>query len=408
MTDPSSGDPILSEALLRRIKRSSRRLAVEAMRSMEAQLPFVSGLNASQRADVQMVVQTAVANFVDWLHDPSGDIFSTVEAFRVVPQDLTRKVRLSETVEMVRVAMEFFEKWLPLMARDDAQLVSLTEAVLRYGRDLGFAAAAVYASAAESRSAWDTRLEAMVVDAIVRGDSDAAMLSQAATLNWQPADPVSVLIGAPALGYGGDAVESAHAVARDSGRSVLAVVQGYRLVVVVTGSVDTDDAFTTGLLRASFAPGPVVHGRTAPGLVRAHESATEALRGYQAASGWPSAPRPVPATELLPERALLGDGTAFETLADAVVRPLLDTGHGLVDTLDTYLDAGGSIERCARELYVHPNTVRYRLRKVATVTGRDPTDARDAYVLRVAFSVHRMAASGVTPFPSVTSNTSDT
>src|SRR5699024_3166743 len=124
--------------------------------------------------------------------------------------------------------------------------------------------------------------------------------------------------------------------------------------------------------------------------------------------GWSAAPRPVAATELLPERALLGDPAAFESLADAVVRPLLDAGHGLVDTLDTYLDAGGSIERCARELYVHPNTVRYRLRKVATVTGRDPANARDAYVLRVAFSVHRMADSGAKPFTSVTSNTSDT
>src|SRR5690625_196918 len=113
---------VLSEALLRRIKRNSRRLAVEAMKSMEQQLPFITDLDASQRADVQMVVQTAVANFVDWVQDPEGDTLATVQAFRVVPQDLTRKVRLRETVDMVRVAMEFFETWLPLMARDDAQL----------------------------------------------------------------------------------------------------------------------------------------------------------------------------------------------------------------------------------------------------------------------------------------------
>lgn len=403
MTGPSS-DPILSEALLRRIKRSSRRLAVEAMRSMESQLPFVGDLDASQRADVQMVVQTAVANFVDWLHDPGGDIFSTVEAFRVVPQDLTKKVRLSETVEMVRVAMEFFEKWLPLMARDDAQLVALTESVLRYGRDLGFAAAAVYASAAESRGAWDTRLEAMVVDAIVRGDTGPAMLSQAATLNWQPGAPVTVLVGAPAREYSGEAVERAHSLARASDRSVLAVVQGYRLVVVVSGETDAAGSFTNSLLD-SFSQGPVVIGTTVGSLTHAHDSAVEALRGYQAASGWPSAPRPVHASELLPERALLGDASAFDALDRLVVRPLLESGHALADTLDSYLDSGGSIERCARELYVHPNTVRYRLRKIATVTGQDPAHARDAYVLRVAFSTHRMAEAGVKPFTPITSDT---
>ncbi len=403
MTAPSP-EPIISEALLRRIKRSSRRLAVEAMRSMEAQLPFVGGLDASQRADVQMVVQTAVANFVDWLHDPDGDIFSTVEAFRVVPQDLTRKVRLSETVDMVRVAMEFFEQWLPMMARDDAQLVALTEAVLRYGRDLGFAAAAVYASAAESRGAWDTRLEAMVVDAIVRGDTGPAMLSQAATLNWQPAEPVTVLVGAPSHEYTGDAVERVHSVGRTDGRSVLAVVQGYRLVVVVSGEVRPASPFVTSLLGA-FDDGPVVVGATVAGLAHAHESAVEALRGYQSAVGWPGAPRPVSASELLPERALIGDRSAFEELDRDVVRPLLDAGSGLAETLDAYLDSGGSIERCARELYVHPNTVRYRLRKITTATGRDPADARDAYVLRVAFTAHRMTKAGVKPFTSATSDT---
>ena len=48
-----------------------------------------------------------------------------------------------------------FEKWLPLLARNDEQLRALTEAVLRYGREIGFAAATIYASAAESRGAWD-------------------------------------------------------------------------------------------------------------------------------------------------------------------------------------------------------------------------------------------------------------
>ena len=413
MTDGQS-EKVLSEVLLRRIKRNSRRLAVEAMRSMEDQLPFVRELDASQRADVQMVVQTAVSNFVDWLQNPDGDILSTVQAFRVVPQDLTRKVKLRETVDMVRVAMEFFETWLPLMARDQAQLVMLTESVLRYGRDLGFAAAAVYASAAEARGAWDTRLEAMVVDAIVRGDSGAAMLSQAATLNWQPATTVTAVVGAPPPADRGNAVGHVHAVASRYGRSALAVVQGTRLVVVVSGEVSTDavasrDAqstaeFTEELLQG-FADGPVVVGRSVETLGAAHESAQEALRGYQAVVAWRGAPRPVHASELLPERALLGDRSAFVALDELVIAPLTASGQSLSDTLDSFLDGGGSIERCARELYVHPNTVRYRLRKIASVTGRDPSDARDAYVLKVAISASRMLLAGLKPLTEVTTTT---
>ncbi len=67
---------------------------------------------------------------------------------------------------------------MPALARNDRQLVALTEAILRYGRELGFAAASVYASAAESRGAWDTRLEALVVDAVVRGDTGSDLQSR--------------------------------------------------------------------------------------------------------------------------------------------------------------------------------------------------------------------------------------
>ncbi|MGV7942487.1 PucR family transcriptional regulator, partial [Mycobacterium kansasii] len=91
-----------------------------------------------------------------------------------------RRVSLLQTVEMVRVAMEFFERWLPLLARNEDQLIALTEAVLRYGREIGFGAASIYASAAEARGAWDSRMEALVVDAVVRGDTGANLLSRAA------------------------------------------------------------------------------------------------------------------------------------------------------------------------------------------------------------------------------------
>ena len=93
---------------------------------------------------------------------------------------------------------------------------------------------------------------------------------------------------------------------------------------------------------------------------------------------------------VLPERALLGDRSAIAALELEVVRPLADAGPALSETLDAYLDAGGAIEACARKLFVHPNTVRYRLRRIADFTGRDPMVPRDAYVLRVASTVGRL------------------
>jgi DNA-binding PucR family transcriptional regulator len=126
-------------------------------------------------------------------------------------------------------------------------------------------------------------------------------------------------------------------------------------------------------------------------LAEANRSAADALSGLRAVVGWPGAPRPVRSLELLPERALAGDPEAEWQLVDRVARPLEEASGALLETVDAYLEVGGVLESCARKLFVHPNTVRYRLRRVAELTGRNANDPRDALVLRVALSVGRLA-----------------
>ena len=159
------------ESTLRRIKQYSGRLATDAVGVMAERLSFFEDLTADQRASVQLVVQTAVAKFVEWMADPQSNTDHTAEAFALVPADLTRTISLRHTVDMVRVAMEYFEQVVPLLARSEEQLTALTVGILRYSRDLAFAAASGYANAAEARGSWDARMEASVVDAVVRGDA---------------------------------------------------------------------------------------------------------------------------------------------------------------------------------------------------------------------------------------------
>ncbi|MYR05121.1 PucR family transcriptional regulator [Gordonia sp. SID5947] len=386
---PATVHDALPDTLLRRVKQYSGRLATEAVHSMQDQLPYFADLDAAQRASVQLVVQTAVVNFVEWIQDPEGNVKFTVQAFQVVPQDLARRITLLQTVEMVRVAMEFFEKWLPLLARNDAQLRALTESVLRYGREIGFAAASIYASAAESRGAWDSRLEALVVDAVVRGDTGPQLLSRAAALNWDSDAPATIIVGTPPPEQNVSVPLAIHNTAKQFDRSALSVVQGTFLVAIVSGPVRPGERFVTELL-THFAEGPVVIGPTMPNLGSAHASAGEAMSGIAAVVGWPNAPRPVHSLELLPERALNGDAAAMAALNETLVRPLAKGGSTLNATLEAYLDSGGSVESCARVLYIHPNTVRYRLKKIAEITGRDPTNPRDGYVLRIAATVGRL------------------
>jgi DNA-binding PucR family transcriptional regulator len=385
------------DSLLRRLKQYSGRLATEAVSAMQERLPFFADLEASQRASVALVVQTAVVHFVEWMQDPHSDVSYTARAFELVPQDLTRRIALSHTVDMVRVTMEFFEEVVPLLARSEEQLTALTVGILKYSRDLAFTAATAYANAAEARGTWDSRMEASVVDAVVRGDTGPELLSRAAALNWDTTAPATVVVGTPAPGRDGsnNEVDSERAsqdvrdIAARHGRAALTDVHGTWLVAIVSGHVSPTEKFLKDLLGA-FSKGPVVIGPTAPMLTAAHHSASEAISGMNAVAGWGGAPRPVLARELLPERALMGDASAIVALHTDVMQPLADAGPTLVETLDAYLDCGGAIEACARKLFVHPNTVRYRLKRITDFTGRDPTQPRDAYVLRVAATVGQL------------------
>ncbi|MGB8407975.1 MAG: helix-turn-helix domain-containing protein [Mycobacterium sp.] len=377
------------ESTLRRLQQYSGRLATQAVHALEERLPFFAELEASQRASVHLVVQTAVVNFVEWMRDPNSNVSYTVQAFEVVPQELTRRIALRQTVEMVRVTMEFFEEVVPLLARTEEQLAALTAGILRYSRDLAFAAASAYADAAEARGAWDTRMEANVVDAVVRGDVGPSLQSQAAALNWDATAPATVVVGLPQPDRIDLASEDVHDAVTKHGRVALSDVHGTWLVTIVSGHISPTDRFLADLTNV-FAHGPVVIGPTAATLAAAHYSAAEAISGMNAVSGWSGAPRPVPARELLPERALLGDRSAIAALEVDIMRPLADAGPALTETLDAYLDSGGAIEACARKLFVHPNTVRYRLKRITDFTGRDPTLPRDAYVLRVASTIGRM------------------
>ena len=400
MAKPRSALELLEtvpDSLLRRLKQYSGRLATEAVSAMHERLPFFAELEASQRASVTLVVQTAVVNFVEWMRDPHSNVSYTAQAFELVPQELTRRIALRHTVDMVRVTMEFFEEVVPVLARSEEQLTALTVGILKYSRDLAFTAATSYADAAEARGTWDSRMEASVVDAVVRGDTGPELLSRAAALNWDTTAPATVVVGPPAPGRDdangrGDserASQDVRDVASRHGRAALTDVHGTWLVAIVSGHLSPTDKFLGDLLGA-FSDGPVVIGPTAPMLTAAYHSASEAISGMNAVAGWRGAPRPVLARELLPERALMGDASAIVALHTDVMRPLADAGPTLAETLDAYLDCGGAIEACARKLFVHPNTVRYRLRRITDFTGRDPTQPRDAYVLRVAATVGQL------------------
>ena len=66
---------------------------------------------------------------------------------------------------------------------------------------------------------------------------------------------------------------------------------------------------------------------------------------------------------------------ARQSFRSSLLGPLVeyDQSHNadLVTTLDTFLGCSGSWQRCAEQMHVHVNTLRYRLQRVEQLTGRD-------------------------------------
>ncbi|BCJ45113.1 PucR family transcriptional regulator [Actinoplanes ianthinogenes] len=388
---PESPANPLQPATLRRIERHAGALASSAVARMEETLPWFRALPADQRSWVMLVAQAGVRSLVEWLRSGATVAASTQEisdeVFAAAPRALARAITLTQTVQLIKVTIDVAEAEVPgFAAKGEDDL--LLQAILRFSREIAFSAARVYARAAESRGAWDARLQALLVDALLRGDSSDVLASRAAALGWVDTPPVAVVVG---RSPGGDITAVLHAVYRAARRARLEViggVHGDRLVAVVGGAADP--VATAAALRPSFGEGPVVVGPAVPTLEQATESARAALAGFRAAPAWPGAPTPVAADDLLPERALAGDPDARRKLRNDVYAGLARAGGGLLETLDAFFAAGGVLESAARELYVHPNTVRYRLRRVAEVTGLSPLDGRDAFALRMAMTIGRL------------------
>ncbi|MBO0775186.1 MAG: helix-turn-helix domain-containing protein [Actinobacteria bacterium] len=362
-------------------------LGTAAMASMEQRLPWFRAMTAENRSWIGLVAQAGIAAFVDWIKHPErARPAVAAEVFGTAPRELARSVSLQQTVEMVRIIIDVVEAQVDELAAPGGE-AELREAVLRYTREIAFAAAQVYARTAEARGAWDARLEALVVDSLVRGEVEEGLHSWAAALNWS-SSPVAVIAGYTDDSEPEGLIEELRGLARRARLDLLAGVQGHRLVVVLGGSPDPVRAVRQ--FAARFGPGPVVVGPIVPELQSASRSAAAALAGLRAAPAWPDAPRPVEAHDLLPERALDGDEAARAELIEDVYEPLLSGGSALVETVTTYLEQGFSLESTARLLFVHPNTVRYRLRRVSELTGLAPSDGRSGFALWVAVTLGRL------------------
>ncbi|MSZ20946.1 MAG: PucR family transcriptional regulator [Actinobacteria bacterium] len=344
---------------------------------------------ASRRASVGLVAQAGISSFVAWYKDPASQPWVAADVFSAAPRELLGSISLQETLQLIRVVVQVVED--RVVEHDE----TLREAVLLYSREIAFSAADVYAKAAEARGLWDARLEALVVDSILSGENEEELSSRIAALGWRARGSVAVLIGDTSESVD---IEAIRRLVRRQDADILVGIHGSRLIAVLgrvnpsvpAGSNNGFMKLATAL-EPLFGAGAMVLGPEVAEVSQAHQSSKAALAGFAVVRAWPKAPRPIAADDLLAERALAGDMLAKATLIQRIYRPLAEHSPELLETLGTYLETGRSLETTARELFVHANTVRYRLKRISEIIGWDATGAREAFILQVAMVLGSMS-----------------
>ncbi len=160
--------------------------------------------------------------------------------------------------------------------------------------------------------------------------------SRAATLNWDATAPATVIVGNSPPEEGVSVIGTVHSTAQRHGRGALAVIQG-------DGWSSSSAASCTGARRRARVHGrhdgqvlrrAVVDRPTTPSL--APPTSVRSRRGRDGGRSSAGVVRRARCsrTELLPERALLGDTAAVRRLTERLIQPLTGSGTALADTLD--------------------------------------------------------------------------
>jgi len=362
-------------------------LAASVEKRLASELAWFLEMPETRRNSVMNVVKNGLNYFGQLLDNQADSTLLASQAFESAPRELLRSVSLQETLQVTRVISSTLEQHL---GKDYQELIDA------FAKETSFAAADIYARASRSRSIWDDRLEALIIDAVISGESDAEVASRASALGWRGQGAIAVMVG---IVQGEVDFDQYRKLARLKSADVLIGRQGSHLILIV-GFRDSDKSSGENLfdLAQDFAlaskPGPVVMGPRVESINLARRSARAAFGAMKVIRGQNLGRKAVRSREYLAERAVIGEAEAQRALIREVYQRLQNNSPQLLETLEVFLEQNGSIEKTSNELIIHPNTVRYRLASIEKELGLDPLQSKGQFTLRIALALGRVQTQG--------------
>jgi hypothetical protein len=358
---------------------------------------------------VRLGVEVAFNRFVDLIADPSAGAGEARETYVNLGRGEYHSGRsLDALLAAYRVGARLaWRRFVDVGVAADlppAAIYALGEAIFAYIDELSGLSAAGYAEE-QSASAGETeRRRRRLVRLLVQHPPPAqeAIRTAAAAAGWvlprqvaalvaatvdRPAEPGAGAIAEGAAIPGEEIIDTIAArLARRLGTGAIGAAAGGAACVIVP---DPDAPGRRRQIEAAISEGPVALGPTtgwAAVAVSARRAAAAhrlAVAGRIEAGGGL-----VVADEHLAELLLAADPALATELAERRLAPLAELPRvqrrRLEETLRAWLDRPGQVQAVAAELSVHPQTVRYRLRKLRDLFGPSLDDPEGRFELQLA------------------------
>ncbi|MFL6094305.1 MAG: PucR family transcriptional regulator [Blastococcus sp.] len=261
------------------------------------------------------------------------------------------------------------------------QLARFAELVFAYIDQLSAASAAGHSDELETTGRVRTRYLERLVGLLLAGGPEPELMAAAERADWAPPTTLTAVV-LPETAIRGVLVSLDGRTLRST-QDIPGLDSTPELVVLLVP--DAGGRSRPALLRSLDGHAAVVGPPRPWGEV--HTSYARAVRALQlglTADG----SEPLDTERRLADLVLLADGEALADLRARMLAPLEDLTAGarekLVETLRAWLLHHGRREQIAAELFVHPQTVRYRMGQLRELYGTRLEDPRTVLELTVA------------------------
>lgn len=378
--------------LIERLASRRVELVERMMGAFLSQVPAYHEMPAGVLADVRRIVERNVAH---WLASVHEDRLLTTAELAEFTTSARQRARQGIPLEPLLHAYRLGTRVAGEVIQEEAQgrpigastALAVLAGIMRYVDQVSTAVAQAYL---EERERMVTDVEwgqrELASQLLAAGPADAAVREFAERVGVELADRYWVLLVAVS-----DATLGQRAVAQQVrmhalASGVVAVPRETDVLALWPARDDEPPAAIRQLQRSLSRErgGALVSlaGPAAVGLQSTLQEAETVLRLGAGRSGVLGLP------DVTLAALLVQAGERAVELAKGRLEPLAayDSAHGgeLAATVRAYLDCDASLQRTAKTLYVHRNTVTYRLARVRELTGLDPGVLADLFLLYAA------------------------